>query len=65
MDFGRVVATTITVHTASRRVMEKAGLTYVRTAFPSWPDPLPGSEFGEVEYAIARYAWDEQAAQRR
>ncbi|POX40879.1 GNAT family N-acetyltransferase [Streptomyces sp. Ru73] len=48
----RVVATTMAVNTASRRVMEKCGLRYVRTFHVEWPDPLPGAEHGEVEYAL-------------
>lgn len=50
----RIVATTMAVNRASRRVMEKTGLTHVRTIYPHWRDPLPGSEFGEVEYEITR-----------
>ncbi|GIJ09516.1 GNAT family N-acetyltransferase [Micromonospora andamanensis] len=59
----RVVAQTMTVNTGSRRVMESVGLRYVRTFFPSWDDPLPGTEQGEVEYAITREEW--QAARHR
>jgi RimJ/RimL family protein N-acetyltransferase len=47
----RVVATTMAVNTASRRVLERAGLQYVRTFHLEWADPLPGAEQGEVEYA--------------
>jgi RimJ/RimL family protein N-acetyltransferase len=50
----RVVAFTMAVNTASRRVMENAGLTYVRTFHAEWDDPLPGSELGEVEYAAEK-----------
>jgi len=50
----RVVATTMTVNRGSRRVLEKAGLRYVRTFHPDWPDPLEGAEHGEVEYALTR-----------
>lgn len=53
----RVVATTMAVNTGSRRVMEKAGLSYVRTVHERWPDPIPGSEHGEVEYALTREQW--------
>ncbi len=53
----RVVATTMTVNTASRRVMEKAGLTLVRTFFEQWPQYIEGAEHGDVEYAITRRAW--------
>ncbi|HEX7744523.1 MAG TPA: GNAT family N-acetyltransferase [Micromonosporaceae bacterium] len=43
-EFGlqRIVATTMAVNAASRRVMEKAGLRYVRTFHESWPEPNPG-----------------------
>ncbi|MGW6928546.1 GNAT family N-acetyltransferase [Lentzea sp. NPDC054927] len=50
----RVVATTMFVNTGSRRVMEKCGLRHVRTFHVDWADPLPGSEHGEVEYALTR-----------
>lgn len=53
----RVHAETMAVNSRSRRVMEKAGLRHVRTFFPSWPEPLPGSEQGEVEYALTREEW--------
>ncbi|WP_435175083.1 GNAT family N-acetyltransferase [Actinacidiphila sp. bgisy145] len=53
----RIVATTMTVNTASRRVMEKAGLCLVRTFFEEWPDPIAGAEHGDVEYALARERW--------
>ena len=53
----RVYAETMVVHTASRHVMEKAGLRYVRTFHQDWPDPIPGSEEGDVEYAISREEW--------
>lgn len=48
----RVVATTMAVNTASRRVLERAGLRYVRTFHLDWVDPLPGAEHGEVEYSL-------------
>jgi len=50
----RVYAETMAVNTASRRVMEKSGLRYVRTFHLDWPDPVPGVEHGEVEYALGR-----------
>jgi RimJ/RimL family protein N-acetyltransferase len=53
----RVVANTMVVHTASRRVMENAGLRLVRTYHAPWPDPIPGDEHGDVEYAITRDEW--------
>lgn len=48
----------MTVNTGSRRVMEKAGLRYVRTFFTTWPEgPVEGSEHGDVEYALTRDEW--------
>jgi RimJ/RimL family protein N-acetyltransferase len=53
----RVFATTMAVNLASRRVMEKAGLRYVRTFHLEFDDPIPGTEHGEVEYAVAADEW--------
>jgi len=53
----RVIAETLTVHTGSRRVMEKAGLSLVRTFWQPWPDKIDGDEHGDVEYAIERDVW--------
>lgn len=58
----RVVATTMTVNLASRRVMEKAGLTLVRTFYQSWPEIIDGSERGDVEYALSKADWEQQEA---
>ena len=61
MDWGfatqghtRITASTLTVNTASRRVMEKIGMTHFRTDFPAWPNPFPGTEAGEVWYQALR-----------
>jgi RimJ/RimL family protein N-acetyltransferase len=53
----RLVATTMAVSTRSRRVLEKAGLEYLRTVHLDWPDPLPGTEHGDVEYQLHRDDW--------
>jgi RimJ/RimL family protein N-acetyltransferase len=53
----RVMATTMAVNAASRRVMEKVGLQYVRIFHADHDDPSPGSEHGEVEYAITLDEW--------
>ena len=53
----RVYATTMAVNEASWRVMEKAGLRYVRTFHADWPDRIEGEEHGDVEYALTREAW--------
>ena len=58
----RVVARTMAVNTASRRVMEKAGLMHVRTFYPERPDPIEGSEQGEVEYALTEADWGRREA---
>jgi RimJ/RimL family protein N-acetyltransferase len=58
----RVYATTMAVNTASRRVMEKAGLRYVRTFDAGWPVKIPGDEEGDVEYAIDRAQWEHDRA---
>lgn len=54
----RVRATTMAVNTRSRQVMERCGLTYVRTFHEEWDDPLPGTEHGEVEYALTKSEWE-------
>lgn len=56
----RVFAETMVVNTASRRVLEKAGLRHVRTFHQPWPDPIPGDELGDVEYALTREQWEQQ-----
>jgi RimJ/RimL family protein N-acetyltransferase len=59
-EFGveRVVAETMTVNLGSRRVMEKSGLTLVRTFHHDRPGVIEGSEHGEVEYALTRADWE-------
>jgi RimJ/RimL family protein N-acetyltransferase len=54
----RVVAETMVVHAASRRVMEKAGLELVRIFHQEWPDRIEGDEHGDVEYALSRADWE-------
>jgi RimJ/RimL family protein N-acetyltransferase len=53
----RVIAQTMAVNTASRGVMTACGLTYVRTYYPEYDDPLPGSDQGEVEYEMTLADW--------
>jgi RimJ/RimL family protein N-acetyltransferase len=53
----RVWAQTMTVNTASRRVLERCGLRYVRTFHLAWPDPIAGTELGDVEYELLRRDW--------
>ena len=58
LEADEVVATTMAVNTGSRRVMEKAGLRYARTVHVDWPEPLPGNEYGDVEYRLSREDWE-------
>ncbi|MDW5322662.1 GNAT family N-acetyltransferase [Plantactinospora sp. KLBMP9567] len=58
----RVLAETMVVNTASRRVMEKSGLRLVRVFHADWPDRIPGDEHGDVEYALDRADWQRQRA---
>ena len=58
----RVVAYTMVVNKASRRVMEKSGLTLVRTFHQEWPYRIPGDEHGDVEYALTKADWERQEA---
>ena len=57
----RVVAFTMVVNVASRRVMEKAGLRFVRVFHQPWPDYIEGEEEGDVEYALLRSEWEQQS----
>jgi RimJ/RimL family protein N-acetyltransferase len=57
VGLNRVIAQTMAVNAGSRGVMAAVGLRYVRTYFPVWDDPLPGSDQGEVEYEITRETW--------
>ncbi len=61
----RVVASTMVVNVASRRVMEKAGLLLVRTFHQPWPDRIDGEEQGDVEYALRKADWEQQEAVAR
>lgn len=56
-DIERVIASTMTVHSASRKVMENSGMSLVRTFRAQWPVHIPGDEQGDVEYAITRAQW--------
>ena len=54
----RVWAQTMTVNTASRRVMERCGLRFVRTFFGDWDEPIEGAELGDVEYELTKAEWE-------
>jgi RimJ/RimL family protein N-acetyltransferase len=57
LGLGRIFAETMAVNEASRATMDAVGMRYVRTFHQTWDEPAPGSEFGEVEYAITRAQW--------
>jgi RimJ/RimL family protein N-acetyltransferase len=56
----RVYGHTMTANTASRRVLEKCGLTLVHTTAYEGPDGdvVDGAEHGEVEYALTKPEWE-------
>ncbi|MGW6275891.1 GNAT family N-acetyltransferase [Kribbella sp. NPDC055071] len=54
----RVVADTMAVNHRSRAVMRRSGLRFVRIYHEHYDDPLSGTEFGEVEYAVDRETWE-------
>ncbi|MEU5722370.1 GNAT family N-acetyltransferase [Micromonospora sp. NPDC047738] len=56
----RVTANTMAVNSRSRRVMEKAGLSFLRSFTGDWPDAIEGSEHGEVEYVLTRADWEQR-----
>lgn len=58
----RIRAETMAVNTASRRVMERCGLHYVRTFHLDWDDPIEGTEHGEVDYELTRQEWERGGA---
>jgi RimJ/RimL family protein N-acetyltransferase len=55
----RVTAEAMAVNTASRRVMEKAGLRLVRTFRRPWPDSVHAGQIDAVEYALDKAHWQQ------
>ncbi|MEV4811641.1 GNAT family N-acetyltransferase [Micromonospora avicenniae] len=53
----RIFAETMAVNEGSRATMASVGLRYVRTFHLDFDHPLPGTELGEVEYALTRGDW--------
>ncbi len=53
----RIIASTMVVNTASRRVLEKSGMRLIRHFTADWPVRIDGDEAGDVEYAITRHQW--------
>ena len=60
----RICAHTLTVNTASRHVLEKCGLTLVRTTPYEGADVIEGAEQGEVEYALTKPEWEARLRRR-
>jgi len=58
----RVFAHTMTANAASRHVLEKCGLTLVRTTAYEGADAIEGAEHGEVEYALIKPEWETRTA---
>ncbi len=57
----RIIAQTLSANAGSRAVMERVGLTYVRTFPSSMTGPVEGLEEGEVEYEMTREQWVRRA----
>jgi RimJ/RimL family protein N-acetyltransferase len=62
LDVERVFALTMAVNTGSRRVLEKCGLTLVRTIPYEGSDAIEGAEHGDVEYALTKPEWEARTA---
>jgi RimJ/RimL family protein N-acetyltransferase len=59
-EFGvrHVIAEAMAINLASRRVMEKSGLKFVRTFHSDWPYRIEGDDQGDVEYALDKADWE-------
>jgi RimJ/RimL family protein N-acetyltransferase len=55
------IAQTLSVDAGSRAVIERAGLSYVRTFPSSITLPVEGVEQSEVEYEMTREQWERRA----
>ena len=62
LGVGRVFAHTMTANTASRHVLEKCGLTLVRTTAYDGRYDIEEAELGQVEYALTKPEWEARAA---
>jgi RimJ/RimL family protein N-acetyltransferase len=62
-DIERVVAATMTVNLASRRVLEKCGLNHTRTYFDDDLPAIDGADQGYVEYQLSRAEWEPASRQ--
>lgn len=57
LELDRIFAETMAVNAASRATITSVGLRHVRSFHIDWDEPIPGSEHGEVEYAITKAEW--------
>jgi RimJ/RimL family protein N-acetyltransferase len=57
VGLARIIAQTLAVNARSRAVMERIGLTYVRTFSSSMSASIEGVEQGEVEYETTPERW--------
>lgn len=53
----QVVASTMAINHGSRRVLEKVGFRHTDSWHDQEEEPIPGSEQGDLGYAISRAAW--------
>jgi RimJ/RimL family protein N-acetyltransferase len=56
----RVLAESMVVNLASRRVLEKAGLHLVRVFYQPWPYRVDRCKLGDAEYALTKAEWEQQ-----
>jgi len=61
LGYSKIIASTMTVNQASRRVLEKLGLQHIRTVSADWANHIPGGESGEVHYELTRLRWEERS----
>ncbi|WP_203658166.1 GNAT family N-acetyltransferase [Actinocatenispora rupis] len=57
LGLDRIFAETMAVNAGSRATMRSVGMRHVRTFELPFDEPLPGTEHGEVEYAVTREEW--------
>lgn len=55
--YTKIFASTLTSNHASRRVLEKVGMSCTKTVYPDWPQPFAGSELGEAVYEVTSENW--------
>ena len=65
VGLARIIAQTLAANTGSRAVMDRVGLTFVRTFPTSMSGPVEGLEEGEVEYELTREQWEQEAREGR